>query len=617
MPLGEASGMWRMTGGLWGRAKQQVIDDLKADPYLPYILVLAAVFAMFWFWHRIPNFATRDERWRINNVMVAVGFYVENPTLDSFLRGIAWGRPYGAVFYLYAIALIPVFVAAYITGQLDVFTALPKHQAISLWAHWQRLPEWIWTWSILLTRLANIMLSVGCVYVTYRIGTEMRDRSTGRLAAVLMTFTWGFLIMTHEVGPAIPMLFFWLLVIYFSLHYSQTGDRATFLAGCVCGGVAIAFKLTAGVSVFLLGIAYLLYGRNADTEWRTALVRPGLIVIGAILGAVVIIVGYPSVFSGGIDRLTDRILRGSTRTQPHNWRAEPSWWWILRGYLNGLGLPLFIAVLGGVVGSIPQLRERSPAADGIVLSIAGIVPFILVYARWSYVRTHHLLPTFPLLILILVVTLRHLDDHRRTLARPLIAVLLVTSGLYAGIGVLGYATQPQDEATEWLQMDASENTTIETYIADPQESAVPHEMTVIHPNYGRMTVTGQPANRQAYTDWIRAMPQRCPTYIELTTYNSLLYLAPDYRNRRTEALSAPHLTDYYSDLLAEDTYPYTVVAMFGPRPQFLDREPQHTWLPELLRVGVFPRTVQYGDPQDFGISEYTVILKRTGRCNPS
>lgn len=608
--------MRRITGGLLGRAKQQFIDDLKADPYLPYILALSTILATFWFWHRIPNYATRDERWRINNVMVAVGFYAEEPTLDSFLRGIAWGRPYGAVFYLYAIALLPVVVATFITGQLDVFTALPKRQAISLWAHWRWLPEWILTWSLLLSRLITAVLAVGGVYVIYRIGTIMRDRWVGRLAAVLLTFTWSYLTMAHEVGAAIPSLFFWLLVVYCGLRYTQTGDRATFLAGCACGGIAIAFKLTAGVSVFVLGVAYFLYVRNAGDEWLNALVRPGVIVLGAVLGMVMIVVGYPSAFTRGVDLLTDRMLRGSTRTQPHNWISRPSWWWILRGYLNGLGLPLFVAVLGGVVGSIPLLRERSSEADGIILSIIGIAPFLVVYTRWSYIRTHHLLMTFPLLVLILAVVLRHLYNRRRNLARPLIAVLLVTSAVYAGVGALGYATQPKDEATEWLQTHASDNATVETYIADPQESAVPRGMNVIHPKYGGMTRTGQPANREKYVGWISSMPKRCPTYIELNYYMALQYLAPDDMNLRTKSLSHPRLEEYYSDLLAEDTYPYTVAATFGSRPQYLDQESGVNKLPELLRVGIFPRTIQYGDPQDFGTSQYTVILKRTGPCNP-
>src|SRR5699024_2307294 len=46
---------------LLGRAKRRIIADLRTDPYLLYILFLAMVLAGFWFWHRIPQFATVDE----------------------------------------------------------------------------------------------------------------------------------------------------------------------------------------------------------------------------------------------------------------------------------------------------------------------------------------------------------------------------------------------------------------------------------------------------------------------------------------------------------------------------------------------------------------------------
>ncbi len=608
--------MWRAIGGLLRRAKQQFIEDLKADPYLPYLLVVAAVLAGFWFWHRIPNFATRDERWRINNVLVAVGYYVDEPTLGSFLDGIARGRSYGASFYLFGIALLPVIGTAAVLGQIEAFTLLPEHQAFDLWAHWHQTPQWIWTWGLLLSRLLNVVLAVACVYVIYRIGVTMRDRLTGRLSAVLLTVTWGFLVVAHEVGEDIPALLFFLLVVYCGLRYAETGDRTVFLAGCACGGIAIAFKLTSGIGVILLGIAYLLYGHNPDTSWRTALVRPRLLGAGLVVGVVAVVVGYPSVFGDGLERILHRIQRGtSNKENVYGWIDRPSWWWLLRGYLNGLGLPLFGAALGSVAMSIPRLYKRSPETNGVVLSMVGITAYLVVFARWSYIRTHHLLPTFPLIVLLVAVVLARLYRQNRSLARPIVAVLLVSSTVYAGVGVLGYATQPRDDATEWLRTNADDDATIETYVADPQEAAIPHEMTVSRPRYEHMDETGDPLDREEHTEWILDMPERCPEYIELTYHNALLHLAPDDWNARTERLYSPYQTAYYEDLLAEDTYPYSVVATFGSRPPFLEETPQRNEWMDLLRVGVVPRTIQYGDPQDFGTNQYIVILERTGPCS--
>ncbi|MFC6724701.1 glycosyltransferase family 39 protein, partial [Halobium palmae] len=233
---------------LSGRAKRQVADDLAADPYLPYLLLLAAVMTSFWFWHRVPNFATRDERWRVLDPLVAVGTFAQDPSIESIRQGTRFWRPFGATFYLYGIVLLPVFAVAFATGELAPLAQIPAHYETDLWTLWNGTPGWIWTWSILLARIANAALAVGCVYVTYRIGTEMRDRATGRLAALLLTFTWGLLVLAHEVGEDVPALFSFLLVVYFGLLYVETGEAAMFLAASAAGGAAIAFKLTTGVA---------------------------------------------------------------------------------------------------------------------------------------------------------------------------------------------------------------------------------------------------------------------------------------------------------------------------------------------------------------------------------
>jgi hypothetical protein len=226
----ERNRMRPVAGGLIGRAKRCIRDDLESDPYLPYILGLATLLAGFWFWHRVPNFATRDERWRLVDVMSFVGTFADDPGIESLLDGLRTGRTFGATFYLFGLALVPVFVVAFLTGQVEAFVAMPEHASVDLWAHWQRTPRWIWTWSIVLGRLVVVALAVGCVYVTYRIGTVMRGRATGRLAALLLSLTWGFLVLAHEVGEDVPALLFFLLLAYWCTRYTPTGDAALFLA---------------------------------------------------------------------------------------------------------------------------------------------------------------------------------------------------------------------------------------------------------------------------------------------------------------------------------------------------------------------------------------------------
>jgi 4-amino-4-deoxy-L-arabinose transferase-like glycosyltransferase len=602
------------------RAKGQVRRDLRADPYLACVLVLAAVLSGFWLWHTLPNFATRDERWRLVDSIEAIGFVVEDPSLASLRDGVTHWRSYGAAFYLFGIAVAPVVLAVFVTGNAGVLTDIAVHDPWGYWDYWNRVPANVWTAIGLLGRVLNVALAVGCVYVLYRIGTVVRDRGTGRLAALLLTLTWGFLVLAHEAGEDVPALFFFLLAMYLLLRYVETGTTMGFYAASVAGGVAMALKLTTGVIVVLVAAAYVLRARRTGTPVREAVGRDRgrTLRIGAALGIVTIVLGYPVNLVGAPHEFLARVGYGVvSKAEPHYSVVAPSWWWILRGYLNGFGLPLFLGVIGGALAAISSLRDRSAANAGVLLSLTGIGTYLAVFGLWAYVRTHHLLPTFPLLLLVLAVGVSRLSDRAPTVARLVVVVLVVSGGLYAGTGDLGYASQPRDQARAWLSTHAPGNATIETYINDPQDAAVPHGMDVSHVADRRMTVDGE-TRRPGVGRWILAMPERCPAYVQLTYHGGVKYLAPANYSTDTRFIlpDKSPLRAYVRDLLAEDTYPYAVVGEFGPRPRFVGSKGPRSMAAELLHVGVTPRSVQYGDPQDFGVAQYTVILERTGECNP-
>jgi hypothetical protein len=602
------------------RPARQVIRDLRVDPYLGYILVVATVLSGFWLWHGLPNFATRDERWRLADPIEAIGFLVEDPSLGGLRDGVTFWRSYGAAFYLFGIAVAPVVLGLLVVGEPEVLTDIALHSPWGYWEYWNDVPAGVWSALIFFGRLVNLALAVGCVYVLYRIGATVRGRRTGRVAALLLSLTWGFLVLAHEAGEDVPALFLFLLGMYLLLQYVETGAVWRFYAASVCGGAAMSLKLTAGVIVGLIVVAYVLRARRTGVSvYRKVVRNRGRVLrVGAALGIVTIVLGYPVNLVGAPDVLFARIDRGVTnKASPHSLVDAPSWWWLLRGYLNGFGLPLFVGVVGGVIAAIPRLRERSPASAGVFMALVGVVAYLLVYSRWSYVRTHHLLPTFPLLLLVLSVGVVRLLERTPSAGRLVVAALIVSGGVYAGVGDLGYVTQSRDEARAWLSTNADENETIETYINDPQDAAVPHGMAVSHVVDREMTIDGE-TRKPGIGRWMLAMPNRCPEYIQLNYHGAVRYLAPaNYSaDSRFRLPNVPPLRNYVRDLLREDTYPYEVAGEFGPRPRFVDAEEPASPVEELVHVGTEPRSVQYGDPQDFGVAGYTVVLERTGGCNP-
>ena len=84
-------------------AKRQALGDLRTDPILRYVLLLSAVLSTFGIWHSLPNFATRDERWRVVDPIEPLGFVLADPSVAALRDGVVFWRPYGATMYLFGL----------------------------------------------------------------------------------------------------------------------------------------------------------------------------------------------------------------------------------------------------------------------------------------------------------------------------------------------------------------------------------------------------------------------------------------------------------------------------------------------------------------------------------
>ncbi len=596
-----------VVSGLLGRVKRQVRRDLRADPYLAVILVVAVLLAGFWFWHRVPNFATWDERDRLLDPLVVYSSLLEDPSLGALRDAVAWGRaPFGATFYLYSLAVLPVVVLALLLGEGSAIAGIDSlNVEYGYFQTWQATPAWIWTGSLLAIRLVNVCLAVGSVYLTYRLGTALRDRATGRLAAALLAMSFGLAMLAHEAGEDVPALFALLLALYLLVRYVQTGTRRRFLEASAAGGLAVAFKLTAGLIVPVIGLGYFLRARRGDHPLSVALWRPRLLVGGAATGAAVIALGFPTLLVGHLDLVVERFVgqsagRASVALGP----TAPSWWWLLRGSLASLGLPLTVAGTVGVLTSLLALRpgaaDDTTDRDARILLLALLAAFLAVLWAWHDFRPHHLLPTLPLVVLLTADTLTRVRDHRPAVARPMIAILLVTTAVFAGTGVASYATTPRSAAVDWLDRTAPENATMATYHHGFDETALPHGLPVDH-RWG-------PASDEDRN-------VTCPRYIQLS-YENLLYLRDVPRPQREAGVrrNVSRRAAYIRGLL-DGEYAYDIAAEFGPRPpNYVPQRPTPGSLVDILSMGITPRNDFYGDEQELGPGQYVVILERRGTC---
>jgi len=550
--------------------------DLERDPKLRYVLLFAGLVFAVGIWFRVPNFAGPDEYSRLIQPMKVAGRVAASPGLDSLQAAATDGRALGATLYLYGLVLAPIFLVILATGQLGQFVSLGGIE--SRWVLWHEAPAWFWTSSVLLGRAVSVALGVATVYLVYRLGVRLRSRWTGRVAAVGLAVTFGFVEAAHTINEDIPMVLLLVVTLLLCLRYVDSGAASTFVLACFTAALAVTFKLTGGSAVVAVGVAYLLRARRVP-EPRAALARPRLLLGGLAVGTLAILVGFPKVLFGGPGELLVRVSvsTGNKMTLAGGVPAGIEFW-LLRGYLAGFGLPLFAGVILGVLAT---LRYLAGGADGfddrLVLVATPVVVTLAVFARWQFVRVHHLLPTMPLLLLVGSLGVERLRQQSETGVRVALTALLVTSLAFSGFGTVQLATDPRDEATDWLRSNTDADDTVVVYENSIADVAAVHGRPVEHYAYREnVAYDSLVGNESAYTEWMLGTPDRRPAYIQLTG-EELNYVTPGHPDRE----QFPRRAAYVEGLLGGE-YNYTVVARFG------ERRTEQSVSERLFRAGVEP-----------------------------
>ncbi len=126
--------------------------------------------------------------------------------------------------------------------------------------------------------LANVLFSVGTVWLTFKVGELLFDRRAGLVAAFLMAVSWESLFFTQRILTETPALFFWVLSI---LVYVKSVVRGkTVWLPFLGPAVALAFltHFRAGAIALALALHFV-----AAKKW--ALLKRKEVVVSALLGS--------------------------------------------------------------------------------------------------------------------------------------------------------------------------------------------------------------------------------------------------------------------------------------------------------------------------------------------
>ena len=116
-------------------------------------------------------------------------------------------------------------------------------------------------------RMTTVLFSVGTMYLTYRIGSQLVNRRVGLMAALFLAFCVGNFLSSIVVKADVPATFFAMLSLFFIIALYRTHRmRDYFLAG-VFAGVGTATKYYPITMLATIFLAHVLAREESGLSW--------------------------------------------------------------------------------------------------------------------------------------------------------------------------------------------------------------------------------------------------------------------------------------------------------------------------------------------------------------
>jgi len=254
----------------------------------------------------------------------------------------------------------------------------------------QALSYRVWGITEYAAKFPSAIFGTLAILLTYLLGSEMRDKNYGLLAALVLSLSQPFIRYSRRGMIDVTLAFFVLLALYFSWMGSKGNKKWFYLWAASCG-ISVLLKSVLGVFPIVIVILWLIINKRYDV------LSSGEFIISLLL----------AVFCFGWWYLYEIIRWGKPFLDLHfGWliwtrgfiRQEDSGhWWEHLSYLKDLlkyywpWLPL--AVWGGAAG----FRHISNADEKkhFSLLLVWIISYILVLSLLEARRVWYIMPVFP------------------------------------------------------------------------------------------------------------------------------------------------------------------------------------------------------------------------------
>ena len=309
---------------------------------------------------------------------------------------------------------------------------------------------------MVLGRAVSAAFGTATIFLMYAIAKHLYGRLAGVLAAFFLACAVLHIQESHFATTNLPMTFFCVLALWFSIRIVERGDLASLMGAGFAFGAAILSKYTGAFTLGVIGFAYLLSPRRpralkpvgAWAGWAVRGIVPIVVGLATFLVLDPLVLKYRDKFLADIKEQVTDPLTGVTKPIWIGNFADlktPSLYWLTNLLPWGLGPLLALLGLAGVVWLLSRRDKRAAvvAAFPIIYFLAAgrsIAPFI-----------RYAIPLVPALAIAAGIVGAEWLRRGGMLARVVVGSTIVTTFLYA-VAYMNVYRQPDArlQASQWL-----------------------------------------------------------------------------------------------------------------------------------------------------------------------
>ncbi len=414
---------------------------------LGMILLIGAIFR-FWALDFGAQILSRPDEQHISQAAlfnILQSFFAGSPSLNPHFF-------HYSSFYIYLISIL--YALYYLAGHL--LGIFPSSVAF--------LSGYYEDWSSyhLILRATSALFGVCSIGAIYALGKRLfQSTPAGLLSSALLAVTYLHVRDSHFGVTDIPMTFWVILCLYWSLRAYDTRQKKDLLIAGALAGLAASTKYPAGLVSVAVWMAYWLPLKEKGHSFSDIVTRPpillsalqllGCIGAGFLLFSPYVLLDFPS-FYRDFQYNSGLLLFSNVGGLEKGWlyHLKVSFW-------QGVGPLYFLTALAGIVWALWGPNKQR---HWILLVFASL--FYLVIGNSKYVFVRYMLPLIPILavyasgcLVLLVQRLQALAPANRlskTWILGLLALLVSGSSLWHSGHFLRVAAQEdtRSQAKHWL-----------------------------------------------------------------------------------------------------------------------------------------------------------------------